>query len=361
MIAWWYSDNLLVVWLALVGLAAVFYFVPKLLGRELHSHYLAIFAYWMLILFAGWGGIPNSAPVPAWMPVLSTISSVLFLLCVLAVALNVCETAGCSLRAFRTGPLTGFLLFGIGAFVLAAAMRAGMALLDTNQTLHLTWFGPALSRLDCYGFFAMVLFAAVYFILPRLLGVELPWPKLVRAHFWVAALGILLFVVPLAISGVVQELELGNASLPFLSIMKSTLPFLRVSTVGDLLLLVGHLFFLINISGAVVGFYRVARRSHLCRTDGRPVQNRGGQAMNFGPLIFLAAFFGLACSWVGFVLTPATPVGRLQQTNTVPAGALYPVARPGLARQGLTSTAPTVAPIATASRSVKPARFATCC
>ena len=41
-IAWWYSDNLLVVWLGLVGLAAIFYFVPKLTSRELHSRYLAL-------------------------------------------------------------------------------------------------------------------------------------------------------------------------------------------------------------------------------------------------------------------------------------------------------------------------------
>src|SRR6266404_6975979 len=64
-IAWWYSDNLLWVWLALVGLSAIFYFIPKLLKGELHSHYLALFTFWMLILFASWGGIPNSAPVPA--------------------------------------------------------------------------------------------------------------------------------------------------------------------------------------------------------------------------------------------------------------------------------------------------------
>ena len=58
-IAWWYSDNLLVVWLGLVGLAAVFYFVPKLTRRELHSRYLALLTFWMLILFGSWGGIPG--------------------------------------------------------------------------------------------------------------------------------------------------------------------------------------------------------------------------------------------------------------------------------------------------------------
>jgi cbb3-type cytochrome oxidase cytochrome c subunit len=57
--------------------------------------------------------------------------------------------------------------------------------------------------------------------------------------------------------------------------------------------------------------------------------------MNYGPLLFLAAFFALASSWFGFVLTPQIQVGQLQQTNTIPAGVTYPVARPGLARQGL--------------------------
>ena len=57
--------------------------------------------------------------------------------------------------------------------------------------------------------------------------------------------------------------------------------------------------------------------------------------MNYGPLVFLAAFFALAASWFGLVLGPQVQIGRLQQTNSVPAGTSYPLARPGLARQGL--------------------------
>ena len=57
--------------------------------------------------------------------------------------------------------------------------------------------------------------------------------------------------------------------------------------------------------------------------------------MNYGPLIVLAAFFALASSWFGFVLTPQMQVGQLQQTNAISGSVTYPVARPGLARQGL--------------------------
>jgi cbb3-type cytochrome oxidase cytochrome c subunit len=58
--------------------------------------------------------------------------------------------------------------------------------------------------------------------------------------------------------------------------------------------------------------------------------------MNYGPMIFLAAFFALASSWCGFVLTPQVQIGRLLQTNALgSATAPYPLAPAGLARQGL--------------------------
>ncbi len=57
--------------------------------------------------------------------------------------------------------------------------------------------------------------------------------------------------------------------------------------------------------------------------------------MRHGALVYLGAFFALALSWTGFVLTPQMQVGQMVATNTVPAGARYPVARPGLAQQGL--------------------------
>jgi cbb3-type cytochrome oxidase cytochrome c subunit len=57
--------------------------------------------------------------------------------------------------------------------------------------------------------------------------------------------------------------------------------------------------------------------------------------MKYGPLIFLAAFFALASSWVAFVMAPQMQVGQLQQTNAVGLSMTYPVARPGLAHEGL--------------------------
>ena len=255
-ISWWYSQNLLVVWLALVGLGAVFYLIPRLAGREEQNRYTALFAYWILILFAGWGGVPNSAPVPAWLPTLSTIGTVLALLAYVAAPLHVCESLGCSLAPVRRNAPVSFFVFAIGAFTISGFARAGIALGDPTQTLHFTWISPAITQLNFYGFFAMVMFGAIYIILPRLLGVGLPWPKLVRAQFWLSSIGLVLIVLPLAIGGLLQEAKLGDPRQPFIEVMRSSLMFLRVSTVGDLLLLLANLLFLANVLGLVVGFYR---------------------------------------------------------------------------------------------------------
>jgi cbb3-type cytochrome oxidase subunit 1 len=78
----------------------------------------------------------------------------------------------------------------------------------------------------------------------------------VRAHFWLAAIGVALCVLPLAIGGIVQANQLADPKIPFDQITKSSLMFLRVSTLGEVLLFLGHLFLLRNLVGLTAQFYR---------------------------------------------------------------------------------------------------------
>jgi cytochrome c oxidase cbb3-type subunit I len=284
-LGWWYSENLIAVWLALVGLATVFYFLPKLLEGRLHSHYLALLTFWMLILFASWGGIPASAPVPAWMPIISKVATILTVVLLIAVLLNVGRTAWPPIgegtdakqgapaqvsaadstprpqpsRRLRSplfaSPSVAFILFGVTSFAVAGVMKIALVLSDVSQ-LQFTWFVSATKLLNSYGFFAMVMFGAIYSILPRLTGIDFPRPRLVQAHFWLVAAGITLVVLPQAIGGIVQSAQLANARVPFSNVSHVMLHFLRLSTVGDLLLLTGHLVFLGNVFGLVARFYR---------------------------------------------------------------------------------------------------------
>ena len=255
-IAWWYSDNLLVVWFWLIGLAAIFYVVPKLTGRDLYSRYLALLTFWMLILFGSWGGIPANAPVPAWMPASSVVATGLGVITVISVFLNMRRTLGGKCLLLMSDPSLKFIGFGLVAFVIGGFASAIMAWPSLNQLTQFTWFTIAKGMLNSYGFFAMVIFGVIYSIVPQVAGQAFPFPKLVRAHFWAAAAGILLFVLPLAIGGIVQGLRLQHADIPFSDIAKGTLPFLRASTMGDLLMALGHVLFLANVGGLVFQFYR---------------------------------------------------------------------------------------------------------
>jgi cytochrome c oxidase cbb3-type subunit 1 len=255
-LAWWYAENLLTVWLGLVGLGAVFHFVARLLDRELHSHYLALATFWLLILFGGWGGVPITAPVPAWMPSISTVATVLMVVPLLAVALNVHRTLSGRFAALKENVSLRFVLFGSAAFLAAGVMKILGVLCDAPQQLVLTWFTPARTQLYVFGFIAMVMLGAIYYILPRLMGAGFTSPKLVRIHFWLAALGGIFLVVPLAAAGISECLGLQNARLSFMDVFKSTLPFLRVSTMGYLLLFVANTLFLVNLLRLAVQFYR---------------------------------------------------------------------------------------------------------
>ncbi len=57
--------------------------------------------------------------------------------------------------------------------------------------------------------------------------------------------------------------------------------------------------------------------------------------MNHGPFIFLAAFVTMAVSWCGMILVPQLQLGRQMPVAQAMPNPDYPVARPGLAQQGL--------------------------
>jgi len=248
-IGWWFANNLVFMWLALVGIGTAFYFLPKFAGRPLQSYYLALYAFWMLVLFGTWCGIPPGAPVPAWLPTVSTYAALLTLVPVLVVGIILLQTVWGGARSAAPGGPYCFIRFGLASFLLSSLMLIAMACPDYSRVMGLTWFGPAQTQLQLYGFFAMTMFGAIYHLLPRVVGMEWPFPKLARLQFWISMIGVLLFVIPLAIGGLVQGAKLNQPAIAFLDATRAMLPFLRASTAGLLLILLGNLLFALNILG----------------------------------------------------------------------------------------------------------------
>ena len=155
----------------------------------------------------------------------------------------------------KGGPLC-FNKIGIWSFVVSSLLLALTACPQISLVTDFTWFGHGQNLLRIYGFFAMIMFGAIYYILPRLIGQESLNPGRVRLHFWLGVIGVALFALPLIGGGVLQGLKLLDPSIEFLKVAKSTLMPFRLSTMGELLLLVGNLIFLVNVSGVILGHYR---------------------------------------------------------------------------------------------------------
>jgi cytochrome c oxidase cbb3-type subunit 1 len=193
--------------------------------------------FWTLILFGTWCGIPAGSPFPAWIPSISYVASWLLIVPVLAVAIIFVKTlAGAAHSECRGGPLC-FMKWGMLAFLVSGlALHLAACCSVCTPVLEFTWFGQAQVQLQIFGFLAMILFGALYYILPLALGYE---TKLVRAHIWLYILGVPLFILPLVYAGYEQGSHAYSAD--------AALPGLMISTAGLFLILLGNLVFAYNI------------------------------------------------------------------------------------------------------------------
>ena len=68
LVNWWFAHNVLGLWFTPIGLGAVYYFLPKVLGKPIHSYYLSVLGFWSLAIFYNWAGVHHliGGPVPVW-------------------------------------------------------------------------------------------------------------------------------------------------------------------------------------------------------------------------------------------------------------------------------------------------------
>lgn len=255
-VQWWYAHNFDTVFLSFAGLAASFYFIPKLLGRPLRSHYQAAFAFWTLALFGSCGGIPNGAPFPSWIISLSVVGTVLTAVPILAVAGNFYQTARNDIGALDADPTLRFVYVGLIFWIIAGAQQIVGALPTVSALTDFTWFAPAQKELFHYGFFALTVFGALYYIIPGLLGMERSaWcPKLLKYHFICSFFGVMFSYISLLVTGIGQGVLLANPNNSFVDVMRRTMFPLRMSALGDLFVAAGVAIFLINLSGVLAKF-----------------------------------------------------------------------------------------------------------
>jgi cytochrome c oxidase cbb3-type subunit 1 len=244
-IDWWFANNLVFVGLALMGVGMAFYFLPKFAGQPLAGSGYTLFAFLTLIFFGTWCGIPQSAPVPAWLPAISAFGALLTLIPILAVAIIAWKTAAPAAFSLGGGPFC-FVKFGTCSFVVSGFLYLAEFCPRYSRAVDFTWFGFGVTQWQLLGFAGMIVCGAIFHILPLIMQKELPFPKLAKVAFFFFGGGVLLYVIPLLIGGVVQGLKF-RQGIDFADISAGAMMFYRISTTGQALILVGSLFLLLNL------------------------------------------------------------------------------------------------------------------
>ncbi|MBI2487960.1 MAG: cbb3-type cytochrome c oxidase subunit I [Deltaproteobacteria bacterium] len=243
---WWYAHNLLTVWVTPAGLAAAYYFIPKVIGRPIHSYYLSLLGFWTFALFYNWNGIHHlvGGPLPTWLISTSIVASVLMFIPVITVAINHHLTMIGHFKKLKYSPTLRFVVFGAMCYTAVSFQGSIEALRSFSEVSHFTHYTIGHAHLGLYAFFTMILFGAIYYIMPRLVKWEWPYPVLIKFHFWFVALGIALYVVSLTIGGILQGFYMNDASQPFIESVNITKPYLLARSIAGVLILIGHLFFI---------------------------------------------------------------------------------------------------------------------
>jgi cytochrome c oxidase cbb3-type subunit 1 len=252
----WFVANLLQLWFGASALAAIYYFLPKVLERTLTGYYLAPVAFWTFFLFAGWTGPAAlvGSPVPLWLQSTGVVAAAMMLIPVIIIAINVLGTLssqGGWSRAWNDTTLR-FVSFGAVAFTLAGVLGGVFAFRSLSAVVRFTSFATGLEQLLVYGCASMVVFGASYFILPRLTGALWPSAKLVHVHFWATALGFLAAVVAWLVGGWQNGQLLANPAVAYADVLRAGSSWCLVLKISAVLVLIGHVAFALNAFGMIL-------------------------------------------------------------------------------------------------------------
>ena len=245
---WWFGHNVLGLFYTPLALASVYYFLPKVIGRPIQSYNLSLLGFWGLAFFYGQVGGHHliGGPVPEWMVTLSIVQSMMMIIPVAAFTVNQYQTLQGRLSALRFSPTLRFI--GVGGLMYTASSVQGSleALRSVNAVTHFTHYTVGHAHLGLYGFVSFVFFGAMYFVMPRVMAREWPYPRLISAHFWLASVGIAVYFWSLTIGGWLQGQAMLDAARPFMDSVAVTLPWLQARSVGGALMLLAHAAFAVH-------------------------------------------------------------------------------------------------------------------
>jgi cytochrome c oxidase cbb3-type subunit I/II len=256
-IQWWYGHNAVGFLLTTPILGLMYYYLPKQAGRPIFSHRLSILHFWSLIFIYIWAGPHHLiySPLPDWAQTLGTAFSIMLILPSWGGMLNGLLTLRGAWDRVRTDPLLKMFAVGLTFYGMSTFEGPMMAIKTVNSLSHFTNWTIAHVHSGALGWVGLTCFATLYYLIPRLWHTTLYSVRLAEAHFWLATLGLVLYITPMWVSGVTQGL-MWRAVGPDGGLAYTFIETVTAIAVYDVLRAAGGAIYL---GGALVMVYNVAR------------------------------------------------------------------------------------------------------
>jgi cytochrome c oxidase cbb3-type subunit I/II len=208
LVQWWYGHNAVAFFLTTPILGIMYYFLPKAAERPVYSYRLSVVHFWALVFIYIWAGphhLLNTA-LPEWAQSLGMVFSVMLWAPSWGGMLNGLLTLRGAWQKLREDPVLKFFAAGVTFYGMATFEGPLLSIKSVSALAHYTdWIiGHVHSgALGWNGFMAAGMF---YWLVPRLYGTRLHSTKAADAHFWLATLGIVLYVIAMWVSSAQQGL-----------------------------------------------------------------------------------------------------------------------------------------------------------
>jgi cytochrome c oxidase cbb3-type subunit 1 len=265
MIGAWYVHGVYTLWLAPVGLGALYYLVPKVSGLPLHYAGYARMAFWVWLLVAPWTAVHDmvGGPFPEATVTIGLVLSGLIFLPVALIGISLLKTSHEGREKHHESIVLPFLSLSAAFFVVAGCCEQILSIRGFNVFLHFTMFREANGLLWVYGFFSPIIFGAFYYILPRLLDFGWRSTFLIKVHYYASVYGILLVIVVLGAGGLFQgaTLEDPDKLVTILNADQNALSFQIATTLCLSIISVGNGVFALHLGWTFLEWLRGGARS----------------------------------------------------------------------------------------------------
>jgi len=261
MIQWWYGHNAVGFFLTAGFLGIMYYFMPKQAGQPVYSYRLSVVHFWALAFTYIWAGPHHLhyTALPDWTQSLGMVFSVILLAPSWGGMINGIMTLSGAWEKLRTDPILKFLVVSISFYGMATFEGPMMAIKTVNALSHYTDWTIGHVHSGALGWVGMISIGAMYFLIPRLFGREIYSKRLIEIHFWVATIGIVLYISSMWISGIMQGLMWravnpdGTLTYSFVESVQAMHPYYIIRLLGGVLYLSGMLIMAYNIFRTIAG------------------------------------------------------------------------------------------------------------